>query len=202
MHPALLLLEFDSIAVGIEAGDAMAKRSQLGTLRAGTVQPGRYLVLACGEVADVEEARAAGLMVGEGSLVDEVFLPDVHPEVVTALVGGRRTESRDALGIIETRTVAATIGAADAGVKGADVSLIEIRLADGLGGKAYVLFSGAVSDVEAAVEVGVASLVRRQGLVARVVIPQIHGEMLDNLHAHPQFRSRLEAGQPTARGAG
>ncbi len=197
MHPALLLLEFDSIAVGIEAGDAMAKRSLLGTLRAGTVQPGRYLVLAGGEVADVEEARAAGLLVGEGRLVDEIFLPDVHPEVVTALVGARRTESRDALGIIETRTVAATVGAADAGVKGADVMLIEIRLADGLGGKAYVLFSGEVSDVEAAVEVGVASLSRRQGLVARVVIPQIHGEMLDNLHAHPQFRSRLGAAGTT-----
>ncbi len=196
MHPALLLLEFDSIAVGIEAGDAMAKRSLLGTLRAGTVQPGRYLVLACGEVADVEEARAAGLSVGRDRLVDEIFLPDVHPEVVTALVGARCTENRDALGIIETRTVAATIGAADAGVKGAEVALIEIRLADGLGGKAYVLFSGEVSDVEAAVELGVASLSRRQGLVARVVIPQIHGEMLDNLHAHPQFRSRLEAVRP------
>ena len=197
MYPALLLLEFDSIAVGIEAGDAMAKRSLLGTLRAGTVQPGRYLVLAGGEVADVEEARAAGLMVGEGSLVDQIFLPDVHPEVVTALVGARRTERRDALGIIETRTVAATIGAADAGVKGADVVLIEIRLADGLDGKAYVLFSGSVSDVEAAVDLGVASLSRRKGLVARVVIPQIHGEMLDNLHANPQFRSRLGASEPT-----
>lgn len=197
MQPALLLLEFDSIAVGIEAGDAMVKRSLLGTLRAGTVQPGRYLVLAGGEVADVEEARAAGLMVGERSLVDEIFLPDVHPEVVTALIGDRRTESRDALGIIETRTVAATIGAADAGVKGADVMLIEIRLADGLGGKAYLLFSGDVSDVEAAVELGVASLSRRQGLVGRVVIPQIHGEMLANLHAHPQFRSRLGAAEPT-----
>ena len=193
MHPALLLLEFDSIAVGIEAGDAMAKRSLLGTLRAGTVQPGRYLVLAGGEVADVEEARAAGREVGEGCLVDEIFLPDVHPEVFTALVGRRRTESRDALGIIETRTVAATIGAADAGIKGADVSLVEIRLADGLGGKAYVLFSGEVADVEEAVELGVASLSQRQGLVAQVVIPQIHGEMLDNLQAHPQFRSRVEA---------
>ena len=196
MHPALLLLEFDSIAVGIEAGDAMAKRSLLGTLRAGTVQPGRYLVLACGEVADVEEAQAAGLLVGGECLVDEIFLPDVHSEVVTALVGARRTESRDALGIIETRTVAATIGAADAGVKGADVALIEIRLADGLGGKAYVLFSGEVSDVEAAVELGVASLSRRQGLVARVVIPQVAGEMLANLHAHPQFRSRLGEATP------
>jgi microcompartment protein CcmL/EutN len=197
MHPALLLLEFDSIAIGIEAGDAMAKRSLLATLRAGTVQPGRYLVLATGEVADVEEAQTAGLAVGESALVDEIFLPDVHPEVVTALVGTRRTESRDALGIIETRTVAATIGAADAGIKGADVMLIEIRLADGLGGKAYVLFSGTVSDVEAAVELGVAGLSHRQGLVARVVIPQIHGEMLDNLHAHPQFRSRVGARRPT-----
>lgn len=196
MDPALLLLEFDSIAIGIEAGDAMAKRSLLATLRAGTVQPGRYLVLAGGEVADVEEARAAGLAVGESCLVDDIFLPDVHPEVVTALVGTRRTESRDALGIIETRTVAATIGAADAGVKGADVMLIEIRMADGLGGKAYVLFTGEVSDVEAAVEQGVASLSRRQGLVARVVIPQIHSEMLDNLHAHPQFRSRLGDPRP------
>jgi microcompartment protein CcmL/EutN len=197
MHPALLLLEFDSIAIGIEAGDAMAKRSLLATLRAGTVQPGRYLVLATGEVADVEEAQTAGLAVGESALVDEIFLPDVHPEVVTALVGTRRTESRDALGIIETRTVAATIGAADAGIKGADVMLIEIRLADGLGGKAYVLFSGTVSDVEAAVELGVAGLSHRQWLVARVVIPQIHGEMLDNLHAHPQFRSRVGARRPT-----
>jgi microcompartment protein CcmL/EutN len=191
MHPALLLLEFDSIAIGIEAGDAMAKRSLLPTLRAGTVQPGRYLVLAGGEVADVEEARAAGRAVGEGSLVDEIFLPDVHPQVVTALIGTRQTESRDALGIVETRTVAATIGAADAGIKGANVTLVEIRLADGLGGKAYLLFSGEVSDVEAAVEIGVASLTRRECLVARVVIPQIHGEMLDNLYAHPQFRSRV-----------
>ena len=46
---------------------------------------------------------------------------------------------------------------------------------------------------EAAVELGVASLSRRNGLVARVVIPQIHGEMLDNLQAHPQFRSRVGA---------
>ncbi len=198
MLPALLLLEFDSIAVGIEAGDAMAKRAPLATLHAGTVQPGRYLVLAGGEVADVEEARAAGREVGERFLVDEIFLPDVHPEVVTALIGRRRAEQRDALGIIETRTVAATIGAADAGVKGADVTLNEIRMADGLGGKGYALFSGSVSDVEAAVELGVASLTPRQRLVARVVIPRIHAEMLANLHAHPEFRPRVSAYQPKA----
>ncbi len=60
MHPAIVLLEFDSIAVGIEAGDSMAKRAPLQSLHAGSVQPGKYIILAGGEVGDVEEARAAG----------------------------------------------------------------------------------------------------------------------------------------------
>ncbi|MBI3286863.1 MAG: BMC domain-containing protein, partial [Chloroflexi bacterium] len=50
-EPALALVEFSSIAVGIQAGDAMAKRAPIATLRAGTVQPGKYLVLIAGEVA-------------------------------------------------------------------------------------------------------------------------------------------------------
>jgi microcompartment protein CcmL/EutN len=36
MHPAVAVLELDSIARGIEAGDAMVKRSPLEVLRAGT----------------------------------------------------------------------------------------------------------------------------------------------------------------------
>jgi guanylate kinase len=60
IEPALALLELDSIAVGIEAGDAMAKRAPIDVIRAGTVHPGKYLVLVGGAVADVEEALAAG----------------------------------------------------------------------------------------------------------------------------------------------
>ena len=40
-QPALALIDFDSIAAGIEAADAMAKRAQIELLRVGTVQPGR-----------------------------------------------------------------------------------------------------------------------------------------------------------------
>ena len=56
--------------------------------------------------------------------------------------------------MIETATVAAIIEAADAGLKGARVRLVELRLADDLGGKGYLLFDGPVSEVEAAVEIG------------------------------------------------
>ena len=61
MEPALALIEFDSIAAGIEAGDAMAKKAPIAQIVAGTVQPGKYLVLVSGAVADVEESLGAGL---------------------------------------------------------------------------------------------------------------------------------------------
>lgn len=187
MHPAILLLEFDSIAIGIHAGDAIAKRAALVSLHTGTVQPGKYLVLAGGSVGHVEEARSAGRESGKAALSDEIYLPEVHPEVVEAIVGGRQPSLGEALGVVETRTVAAIIGAADAGIKAADVRILHIRMADGLGGKGYVLFSGEVHDVQAAVDRGVASLATADLLIAKVVIPQIHGEMLDNLLAESEF---------------
>jgi microcompartment protein CcmL/EutN len=95
-----------------------------------------------------------------------------------------------ALGVIETSDVAATIQAADAGVKGAEVTLREIRLADGLGGKAFCVFQGEVQDVEAAVEIGVGALPTLEVLVSQVVIPQLHPEMGENLLASSYFGER------------
>ena len=206
MQPAIVLLEFDSIARGIAAGDAMAKRAPLATLHAGTVHPGKYLVLAGGEVADVQEAWAAGREAGGDSLLDQLFLPRIDGEVVAVLAAGREAGGEaaaalwveEALGVIETRTVAAVLGAADAGVKGARVRLLEVRLADGLGGKGYLLFAGAVPDVEAAVAHGTASLAHPDLLVARVVIPQLHGEMRANLAAHGEFGARVRTYRPAS----
>jgi microcompartment protein CcmL/EutN len=191
MRPAINLLEFDSIAIGIAAGDAMAKRAPLSTLHAGTVHPGKYLILAGGEVACVEEARMAGLEIGADSLLDEIYLPRVHSEVLDALTGRRQASDLPAVGVLELLTVAATIGAADKGIKAASVSLLEIRLADGLGGKGYVLFGGELSNVEAAMEAGEGSLKEPRLKVGAVVIPQLHEEMSENLLAHAEFGARI-----------
>jgi microcompartment protein CcmL/EutN len=191
IEPALALLEFSSIAAGIQAADAMVKRAPIDVIKAGTVQPGKYLVLIGGQVADVEESLAAGRQVGGATAVDFVYLPYVHPDVVEAIGGGRVPEMTDALGIVETTMVAAAIHAADAGVKGAEVQLVEVRLADGLGGKGIVLFSGLVADVEAAVEIGVGVLERPDLLVRQVVIPQLHPEMWENVAEATRFRSRV-----------
>jgi microcompartment protein CcmL/EutN len=191
VEPALALLEFSSIAAGIQAADAMVKRAPIDVIKAGTVQPGKYLVLIGGQVADVEESLSAGREVGGPTAVDFVYLPQVHPEVVVCIGGGRVPEVTDALGVIETTTVAAAIHAADAGIKGAEVRLLEVRLADGLGGKGIVLFSGLVADVEAAVEIGVGVLERPDLLVRQVVIPQLHPEMWDNVADATRFRARV-----------
>ena len=190
IEPALGLLELESIAAGIEAGDAMVKRAPVEVLRAGTVHPGKYLVLVGGAVADVQEALEAGTDAGGLAVRDVTFLANIHPDVVEGVRGRRQAAQDEALGVIETATVPAIIRAADAGMKGASVRLLELHLADDLGGKGYLLFDGPVTDVEAAVEIGTAAVGEARGLHARV-IAQLHTEMADELAADGRFASRV-----------
>jgi len=189
-RPAIGLLEFDSIVAGIIAGDAMAKASPVASLHAGTVHPGRYLVLVGGDTAAVEIALDVGTT---DAVVDSLFLPDVHPAVVEAVTttGVAAPVDGDAVGVVETATAATAMLAADAGVKAADVSLPGVRLSDDLGGKAYCLFTGTVADVEAAVEAAVAATGHREHLIATTVIAQLHPDMRANLAAELRFNARL-----------
>jgi len=191
IEPALALLEFGSIAVGIKAADAMVKRAPIETIRSGTVHNGKYLVLIGGQVADVEESLSAGRETGGADLLDFVLLPQVHPDVVECIGGQRAPGPTDALGVVETTTAASAIHAADAGIKAAMVQLVEVRLADGLGGKGIVLFSGLVADVQAAVLGGIGALERPDLLVRQVVIPQLHPGMWANVGASTWFGTRV-----------
>jgi len=191
--PAVAILEFDSISAGIVAGDAMVKAAPVGAIYAGTIHPGKYLVLVTGDTASVEIARDVGSEAGAPSLVDSVFLPDVHPDVVDGLTGRGSAGSMagNAAGIVETSTVAAVVDAGDAGVKAADVSLAAISLADGLGGKGYLVFAGVVAEVEAAVDAAVARVGAHGTLIRSDVIAQMHSEMADNLLSDLRFLKRI-----------
>lgn len=191
MNPALALLEFASIAVGVEAADAMVKRAPIASVVSGTAHPGKYLVQISGEVAAVEESVDAGRDVGGAALLGLVFLPDVHPDVVAVTAGVRSPTAGEAVGVVETRHVYAAIEAADAGVKGAAVTLVELRMADGLGGKGVVVFNGDVANVEAATAIGT-ERVAPGDLIAKVVIPQIHDAVAANLDAASRFRDLAE----------
>ena len=177
LEPALALIETNSIAAGILAGDAMVKKAVVQLLEARPVCPGKYVVVIAGEVGPVCESWQVGVATAADALVDQLLLPNVHRSVFPALMSATLPRRDEALGIIETVTAAICIVAADAAVKAADVQLLEIRLANGLGGKSYVLMEGTVADVQVSVAAGVA-LVRQEGLLIRqVVIPQLHEQM-------------------------
>lgn len=193
LDPALGIIDFSSVATGIEAGDAMVKASPLGSLYAGTVHPGRYLVLVSGDTASVEVAMGVGRDRGGKEVLGWVFLPDVHRSVAEAIAAGASEAdlSEEALGIIETTTVSSVIRAADAGVKAANVRLSALAMADGLGGKGYLLFSGTVAEVEAAVAAGTDRVGEDATLVRAVVVPQLHPEMRHNLASELTFGERV-----------
>src|SRR5262249_61616256 len=84
------------------------------------------------------------------------------------------------VGVIETFTVASTVLAADAAAKAAEVRLLEMRLANGLGGKAFVIMTGPLDQVEAGVAAGVAAISNGL-LLAHEVIPAPHDDFARKL---------------------
>ena len=177
MEPAIALLEFNSIAAGIFCGDVMVKKALVDLLDARSICPGKYMVLIGGQVGPVEESYHAGLASARDAIVDQLFLPNAHTGIFPALASATPPGEGEALGIIETVTVATCIVAADAAAKAANVQLLDLRLANGLGGKSFVLIEGSISEVEAGMAAGVA-YVKGEGLLVRdVIIPQIHPDM-------------------------
>jgi microcompartment protein CcmL/EutN len=178
---AIAAVETSSIAQGVVAADAMLKTAEVELLESATLSPGRYWVLVGGEVATVRASHRRGVAGAADTLLDQLFIPQLHEGVLPALRGVVRGGEDDALGILETLTAASAIVAADTAVKAANVTIRDLRLANGIGGKGVVSLSGTVSAVQAAVEAGRADALRR-GLLARaVVIPRLD----------PQLRRRI-----------
>jgi microcompartment protein CcmL/EutN len=177
MHVAIAAIETSSIAQGTVAADAMVKTAEVELLELGPLSPGKFWVLIGGEVATVRAAWQRGRELAAETLLDTLFIPQVHELVLPALRGTCPPQDHDALGIIETLTAASAIVAADRAAKTAAVALRDLRLANGLGGKGVLWLSGSVGEVQAAVEAGRVDA-QRQGLLARaIVIPRLHPQM-------------------------
>ncbi|MFH0946132.1 MAG: BMC domain-containing protein [Planctomycetota bacterium] len=185
-EPTIGLLEFSSIARGIEVADQVLKQADVRVLFARPVSPGKYVLLFTGSVDAVTSSLRVGAEWGAQVLVDRLLLPAVDEAVLRALERPVVVPPLDAVGVIETFTVASTLLAADAAVKAAEVKLIEIKLARGIGGKSYVTLTGEVSDVESAVGAGGRLAEEGGRLLETVVIPRPHDELRDLLGRHDE----------------
>ncbi|MGB2869617.1 MAG: BMC domain-containing protein [Bacteroidota bacterium] len=175
------LIELTSIAAGYQAGDAMLKAADVTLLLSRSICSGKYIVMVGGDVAAVRSSIEAGKQTARGMVIDTFTIPNVHKDIFPAISGVNRVEMLEALGVIESFSVASLIEAADAAVKTARVSLIEIRLAMALGGKAFATLTGDVAAVRAAVDSGAAVCSERGLLVNKVVIPNPRKELLKEL---------------------
>ena len=94
------------------------------------------------------------------------------------MAGACPTEQVQAVGVMETFSLASSISAADTAVKAADVELIEVRLGRGMGGKSFVIVTGEVAAVEAAVQAAEGSEQTRGLISSSVVIPSPHMDII------------------------
>lgn len=173
-------LELTSIALGFQAVDAMVKAAGIEVIDARAVCPGKFFIMVSGTVADTEESVAAGVDIAGRCLVGSFVIPNLSPKVLPAVnraLPARAAEADQAVGVVETFSAASAIYAADASVKGAEAVLESINLVNGIGGKAYYLLMGEVTDVEAGVESGRAAVEERD-LVNTVIIPRIDPAVL------------------------
>lgn len=177
--PCIGLLELGSIARGVEVADAVLWQARVELLFAAPVQPGKYLMLFTGSVQDVASALRRGAEVAGTDLLDELLIQQVHEQVEQALRrrGGHIDGELDAIGVVETATVASAILAADLALKTATVDLFDLRIANGLDGKSFLAVIGPVSDVRSAVTAAARSAEAKQKLLRSVVIPRPHPEL-------------------------
>ena len=170
-------LEFSSIAIGIRALDEMVKTAPIKIIEARTICPGKYLIVFSGDVASVEYSFNKGYETGKNCVIDSLFLPMIHQEVIPAIGNIIKTESWEAIGIIETLSVVSSIEAADIAAKVGGVKIIEVRLAIGFGGKSYVKIMGSLDEVQSAMEAGTAKAKANGQLCMETLIPQPHIEI-------------------------
>lgn len=178
---SLGLIEMTSIAAGMQAADIMLKTSDVELVLSRTICSGKYMVLIGGEVAEVQSAVDAAVEQIDFAVIDTFVIPHVHPSIFPALSGHSDTSELEALGIIESFSVASLIEGADAAVKAANVRLIEIRLAMALGGKAFCTLTGEVAAVRSAVDSGAQVIGEKGLLVNKVVIPQPRKELMSEM---------------------
>ncbi len=177
MEKSIGLIELSSVASGFEVADTMLKAGNVRLLLSRSICSGKYMVLIGGDTAAVEAAVAAGSETANGCLIDQFVISNVHQDVIVALGRTQPVQPDGALGILESFNVATLIEAADAAAKAASVTLLEVRLAMALGGKAFCTLTGDVASVKAAVAAGRQVISEAGVLVNAVVISRPHPDV-------------------------
>lgn len=152
MANAIGMIEYTTVSTGIQAADTLVKTADVQIIEAQVVCPGKYIVIISGELSAIRASVDAAKVQHGEKLIDSFVLGNVHEGVFPAIYATVEVENPRALGVVETFSGASAIVAADAAAKTADVTLVELRIARGMCGKSYLIMTGEVAAVQAAVD--------------------------------------------------
>lgn len=171
MNKAIGLVEYKTTAAGITGADKMVKSADVDIMDAKTVCPGKYIVLISGKLSAVNAAIESGIKGFEINVIDSFILGNPHESIFKAISATAYVEDTEALGIVETFSAASIIVAADTAAKTSNVNLIEIRIARGMCGKSYMLLTGELAAVDAAVSASSKKVSEEGMLLDKSIIP-------------------------------
>ncbi|MDD2979022.1 MAG: BMC domain-containing protein [Hespellia sp.] len=176
------LLELKSIPVGIEAADNMLKAANVEIVTATPSCPGKYIIIIQGNVGSVKSAINSGRQVAGSYLISEHIINNVHESISGAILGLTEVDKIASVGVIETISALSAVQVGDIVAKASNVTLMEIRIARGLGGKGVVTFTGEVSSVRSAVKACINGMGDSGELTSHCVIPSPHPDLLKHLN--------------------
>lgn len=181
MKRSIGLVELKSIPVGIKVSDEMLKSANVELVLATPICPGKYVILISGDVGAIKSAVNCGINAGGIFVTDHHIINNVHEDVLHGISGTSEYDNVAAVGIIETISAISSIKAGDTAVKSADVSLIEIRIARGLGGKGFLVFTGEISAVKSAIQAVTNELGEDGEITSFADIPSPHEDLIEKL---------------------
>ena len=181
MFKSIGVIELKNIPKGVEAADAALKSAGIEMVSAHPSCPGKYEIILTGSISNVTAAIEHVKSRFEGFVIDSSVMGRIDEEVITALFSTNEGERVGSLGLIETFSAASAIKAADIAVKTARVSIYDLRVSRGMGGKGVVILTGEVGDVTAAVEAGAEYAIGEGTLSSTSVIAAPHKELWEQM---------------------
>jgi microcompartment protein CcmL/EutN len=178
---AIGMVELNSIAKGIFLADLMVKASEVKIATSMSTCPGKYIVIVYGDTEAVRTSVKEAEAEADQFFVDSIIIPNVHEFVFPAVSGVYQPERIAAVGIIETFSMATMLIATDELLKAAELEPVELRLGNGLGGKAFLVFTGDTASVETGISTAKAVAKETGLLINTEIIPSPAEEVVEFL---------------------
>ena len=168
----ILIAEFKSVSRGIMVTDSMAKSASISIVQASTLCPGKYMIIAEGEISALISAENIAGQQGGRHLFSSAIVSSINRRVIEA-IGGKLGDpgSDGAIGIIEGPNMADLVNSSNIALNSARVDFIEYRLAKGCGVNSFYIITGTLSALSEAVKNAAAYLGERGSLLAYRIIP-------------------------------